>query len=65
MIEEATRVGVGYLAWSWTGNSDDVGYLDLTVDGMASRLTDWGNDIVNGPNGVRTSSQPASIFVAP
>gem|GEM_PF-840140 len=65
MIAEAARIGVGYLAWSWTGNSQDVGYLDLSVDGRASQLTDWGNDIINGTNGIRATSVPASIFAAP
>jgi mannan endo-1,4-beta-mannosidase len=65
MIDEAARVGMGYLAWSWTGNSQEVAYLDLSVDGSASNLTAWGDDIINGLNGIRTTAQPASIFVAP
>lgn len=44
---------MGYLAWSWTGNSEDVGYLDLSVDGSATNLTPWGDDnIINGQNGL-------------
>jgi len=65
MTEEAARAGIGYLAWSWTGNSDYVGYLDLSVNGSASQLTQWGDDIINGPNGIRATSLPASIFAAP
>jgi mannan endo-1,4-beta-mannosidase len=65
MLDEAARVGMGYLAWSWTGNSEDVGYLDLSVDGSATNLTPWGDDIINGQNGIRSTSQPASIFAAP
>jgi mannan endo-1,4-beta-mannosidase len=65
MLDEAARVGMGYLAWSWTGNNQDVGYLDMTEDGSASQLTAWGDDIVNGLNGIRSTSQPASIFAAP
>ena len=65
MLQEAERVSIGYLPWSWTGNSADVGYLDMTVNGSADRLTDWGNDIINGPNGICETSQPASIFTAP
>lgn len=65
MIDEAARLGLGYLAWSWTGNSQDVGYLDLSETGSASQLTGWGDDIVNGQNGIRATSQPASIFTAP
>jgi hypothetical protein len=65
MIDEAARLGIGYLAWSWTGNSEEVGYLDLSVDGTAENLTGWGDDIVNGQNGIRSTSVPASIFTAP
>lgn len=65
MLDEAERLGLGYLAWSWTGNSDDVGYLDLSENGSAAQLTGWGDDIINGLNGIRTTAVPASIFEAP
>jgi mannan endo-1,4-beta-mannosidase len=65
MLDEAARAGVGYLAWSWTGNSDYVGYLDLSVNGSAAELTGWGEDIINGLNGIRSTSQRASTFAAP
>jgi len=65
MLDEAARAGVGYLAWSWTGNSDYVGYLDLSVNGSAAELTGWGDDIINGLNGIRSTSQRASMFAAP
>jgi mannan endo-1,4-beta-mannosidase len=65
MLQEAASSQIGYLAWSWTGNSDYVGYLDLSVSGSATQLTDWGNSIINGENGIRSTSQPASTFAAP
>jgi mannan endo-1,4-beta-mannosidase len=65
MVDEAARIGLGYLAWSWTGNSQNVGYLDMSVSGSASELTGWGDDIINGQNGIRSTAQPASIFTAP
>jgi hypothetical protein len=65
MLDEAARTGIGYLPWSWTGNSQDVGYLDMSVNGSASQLTGWGDDVVNGQNGIRGTAQPASIFSAP
>jgi mannan endo-1,4-beta-mannosidase len=65
MLDEAARVGMGYLAWSWTGNSENVAYLDMSEDGSAQNLTGWGDDIINGLNGIRTTAQPASIFAAP
>lgn len=65
MIDEAARVGIGYLAWSWTGNNQEVGYLDLSNDGTAANLSGWGDDIINGLNGIRSTSIPASLFTAP
>jgi hypothetical protein len=65
MVDEAARIGVGYLAWSWTGNSGGVEYLDLSEDGSASRLTGWGDDIINGMNGIRATAVPASLFSVP
>jgi mannan endo-1,4-beta-mannosidase len=62
MVDEAQRIGLGYLAWSWTGNSGGVEYLDMSVDGTAAQLTGWGDDIINGQNGIRNTSAPASIF---
>ena len=63
ITEEAQRHGLGYIAWSWTGNSADVQYLDMTArSGSATALTTWGNDIVNGTNGIRDTSVTASIF---
>jgi mannan endo-1,4-beta-mannosidase len=62
MVDEAARLGVGYLAWSWTGNSGGVEYLDLSENGSASQLTGWGDDIVNGMNGIRATALPASLF---
>jgi hypothetical protein len=63
LLEESERHGFGYIAWSWTGNSAEVQYLDMTArSGSATALTPWGNDIVNGTNGIRETSAPASIY---
>lgn len=66
LLDEAQRLGIGYLAWSWTGNSGGVEYLDLTArSGSASELSAWGNDVIEGDNGIRATAEPASIFLAP
>lgn len=65
MLEEAERAGIGWLAWSWTGNNQEVGYLDLSVNGSASQLSPWGREVIDGDNGIRATSRPASIFAAP
>lgn len=53
--------GVGWLAWSWKGNGSPVQYLDLSNDWAGASLTSWGNTVVNGTNGTKTS-QVASVF---
>lgn len=53
--------GVGWLAWSWYGNSSDLSYLDMAT-GPAGSLTSWGNTVVNGTNGIKTTSVKAGIY---
>lgn len=63
LLEESVRLGIGYLGWSWTGNSGGVEYLDLTGrSGSAMELTPWGDELINGENGIRATADPASIF---
>jgi hypothetical protein len=64
LLSESVRLGIGYLAWSWTGNSGGVEYLDLTaLSGRADALSAWGDGVINGANGIRATAQPASIFL--
>jgi hypothetical protein len=64
LLSESERLGIGYLAWSWTGNSGGVEYLDLTArSGSADALSAWGDGVINGANGIRATAQPASIFL--
>ena len=50
---------IGYLGWSWKGNSD--GLLDM-ANSWDGNLTDWGKSIVFGENGIKATSKPCSIF---
>ncbi len=54
--------GIGYMAWSWKGNSGGVEYLDLANDWSGISLSDWGDEIVNGPNGLKDTSKVCSVF---
>ncbi|WP_028590553.1 cellulase family glycosylhydrolase [Paenibacillus massiliensis] len=69
-VDEATIMSygqeksVGWLAWSWYGNSGGVDYLDLNR-GPAGALTDWGQAVVNGPNGTLATSKLNSIYTTP
>jgi len=67
-VDEATimstceMLGVGYLGWSWSGNSPELVSLDMTNDFNASSLTSWGEIIINGPNGLGETGEFASVF---
>ena len=53
---------VGWLAWSWTGNSSDLSFLDLCNDFSGSSLTDFGNTVIYGSNGVSTTAKTCTVF---
>jgi mannan endo-1,4-beta-mannosidase len=60
LMAEAQARGIGYLGWSWAGNTDPI--LDMTNSFNAASLTTWGQRIVNGPNGLKATSKEATIF---
>lgn len=67
-VDEATimsfaeTLGIGYLGWSWAGNGDGLGSLDITNDFDASSLTTWGERLINGQNGIKSTSKPCTCF---
>ncbi len=63
IMDYCTEKKVGYLGWSWKGNSGGVEYLDIAKDWKGSVLSeDWGEILINGKNGIRETSQLCSIF---
>lgn len=58
----AETLGLGYLGWSWAGNGDGLGSLDITNDFNASSLTTWGERLINGANGIAATSEPCTCF---
>lgn len=62
IMSECARLGVGYVAWSWKGNSTTLAYLDMAVDWPGQTLTDWGTTIIRGPNGIAATARRASVF---
>jgi len=42
LMEYCQNQNIGYLAWSWKGNSGGVEYLDLAEEWDGSKLSDWG-----------------------
>jgi hypothetical protein len=63
ILSECARLGLGYIPWSWKGNSSDVAYLDLSQDWQGNSLSDWGRGVIEGDNGIAATSQKASLFL--
>ncbi|MEH1100642.1 cellulase family glycosylhydrolase [Micromonospora sp. CPCC 205561] len=60
ILAEAQARGLGYLGWSWSGNTDPI--LDMATDFDPARLTTWGQRIFNGANGIKATASEATIF---
>jgi mannan endo-1,4-beta-mannosidase len=62
IMAQAQARSLGYIGWSWSGNSSDVAYLDMVGSFDPATLTPWGERFLNGPNGVRQTSKEATIY---
>ncbi len=62
IMDYATQLGVGYLGWSWSGNGEGLGSLDITYDFNVDNLSSWGDQLVNGPNGLQQTSEICTCF---
>lgn len=62
ILEYCKEYGIGWLAWSWKGNSGGVEYLDLANEWDGSVLSEWGKTIVESENGLKNTSKKCSIF---
>lgn len=54
--------GLGYLGWSWSGNSPQYEYLDVVAGYRPGRLTAWGRRLVDGTNGLRATGRTATVY---
>ena len=62
IMAEAERRGIGWIAWSWSGNSGGAESLDQAVNFNPNNLTQWGQRVFNGPHGIVQTAQRASVF---
>lgn len=62
IMATAEQLGVGYLGWSWSGNSGDVGYLDLVEDFDPDSLTAWGERLFHGEDGIAQTAERAAVY---
>ncbi|MCG5216408.1 cellulase family glycosylhydrolase [Streptosporangium soli] len=60
LLSEAVSRGLGYLGWSWSGNTDPI--LDMATAFDPGRLTTWGQRIFNGANGIKATAREATIY---
>ncbi len=60
MMAVAQQLRLGYLAWSWSGNTDPV--LDLAIEFDRTRLSSWGQRVFNGANGIAATSKEATVY---
>ncbi|MFC8916154.1 glycoside hydrolase family 5 protein [Streptomyces sp. NPDC057116] len=62
VLATAEDLGVGYLGWSWSGNTDGVEYLDMAAGFDPAALTTWGRRIFHGANGIAATAKEASVY---
>ncbi len=60
MMATAQQLKLGYLAWSWSGNTDPI--LDLAINFDPKQLSSWGERIFHGVNGIAETSKEATVF---
>jgi mannan endo-1,4-beta-mannosidase len=53
---------IGYLGWSWSGNSSDLSSLDVVQDFNTSAYSAWGQRLIDGGDGIRETSVPCRCF---
>ena len=53
LMQQAEAEGVGWLAWSWKGNGGATKVLDMSRQYGTADLTRRGQDIVDGPGGLK------------
>jgi mannan endo-1,4-beta-mannosidase len=62
ILELAQKYQLGYLGWSWSGNSGGTESLDITYNFDVNNLSPWGNILINSTYGIKKTSRIASIF---
>ncbi|WP_432991553.1 cellulase family glycosylhydrolase [Dactylosporangium sp. CA-233914] len=60
LLAQADARGLGYIGWSWSGNTDPI--LDMATSFDPNQLTTWGQRIFNGAHGIKATAKEASIY---
>src|SRR5690606_5368482 len=62
VMSEAESRGIGWFAWSFSGNSGGAENLDQSVNFNPNNLTQWGQDVFLGTNGMQQTAECATVF---
>ncbi|MBS2099358.1 cellulase family glycosylhydrolase [Carboxylicivirga linearis] len=62
LLEECQNLQIGYLPWSWTGNNEANQWLDIVSREDWKSLTNWGDDVMNSPEGIKLNALKATLF---
>lgn len=65
ILDYCQEKNVGHLAWSYWGNGQEYGPLDLFTDHKGSALTNEGEILFNGKNGIKETAKVCSVFEKP
>ncbi|MCD0447323.1 cellulase family glycosylhydrolase [Glycomyces sp. A-F 0318] len=57
---EAQERGIGWIAWSWSGNTG--GTHDQVIDFDPNQMRPWGERVFHGENGIGATAERASVF---
>jgi mannan endo-1,4-beta-mannosidase len=60
VMSEAVKRNIGYYGWSWSGNTDPV--LDMVLGFNPANLTPWGQKVLNGVNGIKSTAVTAKVY---
>lgn len=62
IMEVAEEYDIGYLGWSWSGNSDETESMDIVINFDASNLSSWGETLIDEENGIRNTAETSTVF---
>lgn len=62
ILQTCSELNMGYLPWSWTGNSGGNEWLDLAETDDWKTLTWWGKEVFEAENGISKTAKKASVF---
>ncbi|WP_347332565.1 cellulase family glycosylhydrolase [Marinimicrobium locisalis] len=62
ILAVAEQYDIGYVGWSWSGNSSEVDSLDIALNWDVNNLSSWGDFLINSSNGLRATAETASVY---